>query len=150
MTYSIEIRSKALTAYEEGQGTQEEIASIFQVSISSFKRWLSKLRRGEPLHSLTENSGRPKKIDKIGEETIKRIVAENPSITLSELSDLYYKQHKVVVGRSVLSRTLQGFNLRYKKISVKSVEKETNEIQKKARVFIVDKRYTCARPDIYR
>ena len=131
MAYHIELRTKAIQAYEEGEGSQEEIASLLQISLSTLKRWLAMSRKGHPLQPMTENCGRPKKIDDAGEATIQSLVINNPSITLSELSAAYYKRHKVIVSRSVLSRTLQALNLRYKKLSIKSIEKQTDEIQKK-------------------
>lgn len=131
MAYHIELRTKAIQAYEEGEGSQEEIASLLQISLSTFKRWLAMSRKGQPLQPMTGNCGRPKKIDDVGEATIQSLIRNNPSITLSELSAAYYKKHKTIVGRSVLSRTLQKLNLRYKKLSIKSVEKQTDEIQKK-------------------
>jgi len=131
MAYHIELRTKAIQAYEEGEGSQEEIASLLQISLSTFKRWLAMSRKGQPLQPMMENCGRPKKIDNAGEAIIQSLVKNNPSITLSELSAAYYKKNKIIVGRSVLSRTLQKLNLRYKKLSIKSIEKQAVEVQKK-------------------
>lgn len=130
MSYSLEIRKRAILAYEKGESTQEEVSNIFGISLSSFKRWLQKERNGESL--LPDNSGgRPAKISKDGLETLKELVAENPSITLEDLSIKYKKIHRVIVGRSILSRALKKLNLRYKKLSISSVEKDNDMVKKK-------------------
>lgn len=131
MSYSIEVRAKALMSYNEGEGSQEEVASLYQISLSTFKRWIYKVRHGESLKPKTERCGRPRKVDEKGEETIRRLVEENPSITLEELSKVYYREHKIVVGTSILSRILKELNLRYKKLSIKAVERDKEEVQKK-------------------
>ena len=131
MAYGLELRERVIGAWNQGEYTQVNLADVFGISISTLKRWLCKVRDGEGLEPKSDQSGRPRKIDKKGEETIKQLVRENPSITLKELSEAYYKCHKIRVDKSILSRSLQELNLRYKKLSVKSVEKETLEVQKK-------------------
>ena len=131
MAYGLELRERVIGAWNHGEYTQVDLADVFGISISTLKRWLCKVRHGEGLEPKSNQSGRPRKIDEKGEETIKQLVRENPSITLKELSKAYYKRHKIRVDKSILSRSLQELNLRYKKLSVKSVEKETLEVQKK-------------------
>lgn len=133
MAYSLDLRHKAISSYESDEGTQNEIANVFGVSLSTFKRWLVRKKSGENLKPRIGNKGRPKKINNAGFKTLKTIVEINPSITLAELSDLYLKEHKIRVGTSVLSRALSKLNLRYKKLSIKAVEKESDEVKKKER-----------------
>jgi transposase len=131
MSYSMDLRIKAIEAYKENEGTQEEIAEFFGVSLSTFKRWLMRHRRNESLEPIREGKGRPHRIDEEGLNLLASIVETNPSISLAELSEVYYNKNKKIVGRSVLSRALAKLNLRYKKISVKSTEKESEEVKKK-------------------
>ena len=131
MAYGLELRERVIGAWNQREYTQVDLADVFGISLSTLKRWLCKVRHGEGLEPKSDQSGRRRKIDEKGEETIKQLVKENPSITLKELSEAYYKRHKIRVDKSILSRSLQELNLRYKKLSVKSVEKETLEVQKK-------------------
>ena len=131
MAYGLELRLKALAAYEAGEGSQAEVANIFQISLSTFKRWIWKNKKGEDLKPPESRSGRPRKINESGIETLKRLVETNPSITLIDLSEAYYKKHKVRVSLPVLCRELTYLNLRYKKLSIRAVEKETDDIKKK-------------------
>ena len=58
-----EVRARAIAAYEAGNGTQADIASFYQVDLSTFQRWLQRYRatgkacplpRGHNPPSLTE------------------------------------------------------------------------------------------------
>lgn len=131
MSYSLDLRKQAVSTYELGEGTQTEIADYFGISISTFKRWLVRKKSGDDLYPKIGNKGRPEKINDIGLETLKEIVERNPSITLAELSDFYLNTHKISVGSSVLSRALNKLNLRYKKLSIKAIEKTTDAVKKK-------------------
>lgn len=131
MAYSLELREKALNAYKQGQGSQETIAKLFTIGTSTFKRWIKKLNQGEDLSPPSTRSGRPKKISSSGVQTIKTLVDANPSITLKELSEAYYKKHQVKVSISMLCRELKLLNLSYKKLSLYAVEKESEKNLKK-------------------
>lgn len=131
MAYSLELRIKALEAYESREGTQEEVANYFQISLSTFKRWLNKKILGQSLGSTTDGKGRPKKLNAEHIDLIKQLIANEPSITLGELSDKIYSHYKVTAGRSVISRALEKLNLRYKKLSLQAIEKNTPEVRKK-------------------
>jgi len=79
----------------------------------------------------TTRSGRPKKITLSGTQTVKELVESKPSITLNELSEAYYKKHKVKLSASMLCRELKHLKLSYKKLSIYAAEKETPENKKK-------------------
>lgn len=137
MAYPIELRKKAINAYETSEHSQETTAKLFGISITTFKKWLKKKRNGEDLAPPSTRSGRPKKITPTGTQTIKKLVESNPSITLSELSKAYYKKHKVKLSASMLCRELKELNLRYKKLSLYAVEKDTDEILKKKENYLL-------------
>lgn len=131
MAHPLSIRIRALESYGSGEGTQEEIANNLNVSLSTFKRWLTRRRNNESLALNNNNKGRPSSIDEHGLSIIKAMVEKNPSITLSELSAAYYKERKKLVGLSVLSRAVRSLNFRYKKLSIKAAEKNSMDVKKK-------------------
>lgn len=139
MSYSVDLRERVLSCYDSGEHTQDDVADLFEIGVASLKRWLSRKRKGEDLGTRAKNSGRKNKINEFGLETIKELVKNNPSITLGELSEIYFKKHNVYVGNSVLSRALKKINLRYKKLSVQAVEKESEVVKKKRRILIRNK-----------
>lgn len=132
MSHSLETRSKAVSAIDSGNYSQKDICAIFDISLSSLRRWLSRKHNGEDLSPRKSKlAGRQRRIDADGLVTLKKAVEANPSITLAELSLLFEKEHNISVGKSVLSRELLSLNLRYKKISLKSAEQCTDEVKKK-------------------
>ena len=57
-----QIRQRALAAYEEGRGTQAEIARLYGVDLSTFQRWWRHYRQDgqtEPKGAWPQ-SGRPR------------------------------------------------------------------------------------------
>ncbi len=131
MAYPIELREKALKAYNNGVGSQETIAKLFGLGISTFKRWVKKQQKGEDLNPPKTREGRPRRIKSKGREFIQDLVNKNPSITLNELSERYYKKYRIKVSLSILCRELKLLNMRYKKLSIQSIEKTSEENKKK-------------------
>lgn len=132
MSYPFIIRQKAIEQYQNGILTQEEIASALGIHLSTFKRWLVRDRLGKGLQPIKgENQGRPAKIDNEGLQSIEKLVQDNPSITLEELSEAFKKLHGIDAGRSILSRALKKLNLRLKKLSIQASEKNTEEVKKR-------------------
>ena len=129
--HTLETRQRVIELYLEGSLTQLDACEEIGVSLSSFKRWISRYRRGELLVPIIAGKGRPRKIDNSGELLIQNLIESNPSITLFEISHAIYKKNKIVAGRSVISRVLQKLNLRYKKLSISAAEKNTPEVKKR-------------------
>jgi len=134
MGYSLDLRIKSLESYESGEESQQDISDKFGISTSTFKRWLSRYRQGKALNPILEGRGRKRKLKESHLEEIRDLVESSPSITLRKISEYFEKKRKIQVGRSVLSRALQAMNLRYKKLSIQSEEKQTSAIKKKKAV----------------
>ena len=132
--YSIDLREKIIEQYDDGNYTQVEISNIFGISISTFKRWLKKKRETGALHPETGNKGRPSKIDALGLETIKRAVEFNNSITLAELSSIYFDLYNVKISTSIMYRALVELNLTRKKLSIVPPNRNTEDSKKKTRI----------------
>lgn len=128
--YSLDLRKRIIAAYKEGNLSQLEVAKRFDVSTTSVKRYLRLDREKQDLSPRKGNQGRPAKIDKIGYSEIQKIIQSQPTITLAELSKLYYKKKKIRVGRSVLSRACLKLNLRRKKLSRHAAEREREDVKK--------------------
>ncbi len=129
--YSLDMRNKVIKAYDDGDLTQEEVSNLFNIGTSTLKRWLKKYRETGNLFPNYENQGRRAKIDSRGLTTIKQAIEKDNSITLEDLSNIYFKKHKIKVGRSILSRALIKLNLRRKKLSIFSPKKDDLENKKK-------------------
>lgn len=132
--YSLDLREKAISAYENGEGSQEEIASRFSIGRRTLQEWLVlKKETGsiEPKEYIY--CGRPPIIDENGLLFVKKLVKEKPDILIAEIRCLYKKKFKVEVAQSMVSRALKKLNLRRKKKSIYAHEQEREDVQKKER-----------------
>ena len=129
--YSLDLRKKIISKYKTKKFTQKEISDFFGIGISTIGRWVKKYNKTGDLLPDTIRNGRKPKIDSDGLLTIKKEINKNNTILLSELSDIYFRKHKIRVGRSILSRALAKLRLRRKKLSTYSPEKDKIENKKK-------------------
>ena len=134
MSYGLDFRKKVISYYEENGGSQRKAAKIFGINISTIKRWLSKVRKGENLDAQYQNCGRQHKIDEAQVEEIRVLVEADPSITLQELCAHFAKEYKQNVGLSTMCRVLKRLNLRRKKMQRTSPEKDTERVKKNRRI----------------
>jgi len=78
--YSVDLRQRIVEAYENGEGTQKEIAQLFGVSLSWFESLLRQWRQTGSV-----GGGRQAKFTGKKLERLKTLVEKNPDATLEEL-----------------------------------------------------------------
>ena len=120
---SKEVRQRAITAYEAGHGSQEHIASLFQITTRTFQKWLTAYRqegRLEPQprgHNPTSFAGK-------NLATLDHYVEQHPDATLAELQDAF--ADRVTCSDVTIHNTLKRLGWTYKK----SGYVRTNEIDR--------------------
>ena len=130
--YSVDLRKKVVEVFESERISKIDLAKRFNISLNSVKRYLNLARETGDL-SPKVGGGRPGKITDSGYKTIQKIIEDQPTITLEELSGLLCKKKKIIAGRSILSRACQKLNLRRKKLSKYAAEQEREDIKKNAK-----------------
>lgn len=129
--YSLDLRKKAVLSYEEGKGTQNEIAKQFGIGYRTLKEWLYlKKTTGDVKPKEHIHRGPLPIIDDQGLAYIKQLVEKNPDIIISELRKLYAKKFKIKIAVGTMSNALAKLNLRRKKKSVYASEQEREDIKK--------------------
>jgi len=131
---SLDLRIRAVERYNEGNETQEEISKIFKISISSFKRFLTKYRNKESLSPKKHTGGPKPLIDKRTLEILEKIALENNDLTLKEYSDELKFISGVKASVSVICQAMKKLSITRKKrpsmhlnkIVQKSKKKEKN------------------------
>jgi len=86
-TLSLDLRERILKAYDKGQGTREEIAARFDVSLGMVKKLLQQRRKTgciKPRHHL---AGRKKLIVAEHRIAIRQLLKRKPDMTLEELRE---------------------------------------------------------------
>src|SRR5438105_14342932 len=86
-TLSNDLRERIVAAYDRGEGTRDEIATRYNVSLGMVKKLLQQRRKTGDLGPRHHNSGRKPKITAKHEQQLRRLIRERPDMTLEELRD---------------------------------------------------------------
>ena len=132
-SYPVEMRRKAVKAYLEGKGTQEKIADIFGMSVSSLRRYLI-LYEAEGDVSPKPPPVRESKLDGEDLAWIKRQVEAKPDIALKELCALLSQQSGKVISVPTMCRACQRLDLRRKKKRFRAVEQDRDDVKKSGKI----------------
>jgi transposase len=110
--YSVDLRARVVEAVERG-ATLEEAAERYGVSLSSVVRFL-RLERATGSVSPAKFGGYKRYALAAHEDLVRRLVAEQPDMTLAELRARLAKD-RVKVGQSSIFRFLRHLKLTFKK-----------------------------------
>jgi transposase len=113
--YSIDLRQKILSAWENKEGTQRELAERFKVSLSFIRDFLRRYRETLEIAAKPQGGDRRSKIKGENQELLKKIVTEQSDIYLREIQERIKERKGIEVSVSSLSRTLNRLNLNRKK-----------------------------------
>ena len=110
-TLSLDLRERLLLAYDAEEGTREEIAERFGVSLGMVKKLLQQRRRTGDIRARHHFSGRKPKILARHRRKLSRLLVQRPDLTLAEL--------RTAAGLScslpAIHYVLAALNLTYKK-----------------------------------
>ena len=84
-TLSLDLRERIVAAYDEKQGTKEEIARRFRVSLGMVKKLLQQRSKTQDLGDRHRFSGRKAKVLPIYRERLEKLVAAEPDLTLAQI-----------------------------------------------------------------
>jgi len=113
--YSIDLRKKILSAWENKEGSQRELAKRFKVSLSFIRDFLRRYRATGEIAARPQGGDRRSKLKGQKEELLKIMVTEQSDIYLREIQAAIKEQKGIEVSISSLSRTLNRLNLKRKK-----------------------------------
>jgi len=105
--YSLDLRQKILSAWENKENTQRDLAKRFKVSLSFVRDLLRRYRETNEIAAKPQGGDRRSKIKGKNEELLKTIVKEQNDIYLREIKETLQETKGMQVSVSSLSRTLK-------------------------------------------
>jgi transposase len=111
--YSIDLRERALAAYEGGEGSQAQVARRYRVGERTLSGWL-RVARGEGRRGPKPHGGGRAPAGGAG-EVLAELVAERNDATLAEYADLLDERAGVRRSPAALCRALKALGLVRKK-----------------------------------
>ena len=102
-----ELRERVIAAWDNGEGTYEELAERFAVGRASVDRWIGLSRRTGSVEPLPMGGARhERKLDAAGEAYVAELLDLMPDSTLGELARAVeerfgVRMHERTMGRSV-------------------------------------------------
>lgn len=105
--YPRELRERVVEAYNNGEGTYEELADRFRVGRATVDRWLALERQTGDVQPRPMGGARhARKLTEAGEQLVRDMLLLMPDSTLGELVKAYHEElgvriHERTMGRSV-------------------------------------------------
>lgn len=84
-TLSLDLRERIVAAYDANEGTREEIAKRFKVSLGLVKKLLAQRAKTGDLQPRHRFSGRKARLLPEHGAALKQLIAQEPDLTLAEL-----------------------------------------------------------------
>jgi len=113
--YSNDLRRKLLEAHEQGQGTLEELAEEFGVSLGFAKKISAALRRTGRMERTEQRHGRRNQVTPLVQQRLRAWLRQQPDLTLGELQRQLREQMQVSFSIPRLWVVLRWMKLRLKK-----------------------------------
>jgi transposase len=108
---SLDLRERIVAAYDEKEGTREELAKRFKVSLGMVKKLLAQRTRTGDLRARYRYCGRKARLLPEHGRQMKELVAKEPDLTLEEIKQRLGLEYTVAAIHWVLAR----MGLTYKK-----------------------------------
>jgi transposase len=103
--YSVDLRTRIVSAVEESGMSKAQAARTFSVSLSSVKRYVEKAKRGESLASKKRPGSTPK-LDQKARNLLAADLQERPYLTLQERCEYIETVTGLSVSRSTMCRAI--------------------------------------------
>ena len=113
-SYSVDLRQRAVSAYERGEGSYAKIAERYEVCEDTLRDWCHRHRKGS-LAPLPHNGGPQSILSDEDRDHIVKTALDRNDATLTELSDDLFAQRGVRVGKTTVGNVLQERDITRKK-----------------------------------
>jgi transposase len=112
---SEDLRARVVSAYESGEGSQQQIADRFGVGVATVGRWLKRFREEGELSPRPHGGGHEHKLDEVALHKLLGIVFENNDLTNEEYAAELVDRTGIAVSASTIVRAFKRLGLTRKK-----------------------------------
>jgi transposase len=127
--YSTDLRLRAIKAYENGNSTQAEIVSLYNLGIATLRRYWKQYKETGSVEPVEYKRGRKPVINEKQMGRIKELVLQRPDASLKELCCSYNKARNKKIGISVMFRAICSLGFRRKKKSLYAAQQDKPEVK---------------------
>ena len=113
--YPIELRERAVAAYERGNVSEAEIAALFGIGEASLRRWRQRKRDKGSVAAGARASGPELRVGPKHESIVRKLVAEYPDAFVEDLAIRFVEETQRPCSRSAMGRALDRLGLTRKK-----------------------------------
>ena len=113
--YSRDLRERVVIAWEEGEGTPEELAVRFRVGRATVHRWLKLWRETGDVEHRELGGGVRSQFDEEGLPKLLELLEERPDSTLEELCEAWFARYGTKTSPSSLVRAFKRAGVTRKK-----------------------------------
>jgi transposase len=113
--YSLDLRQKILRAYDQRLGSQRALAALFGVSQSFVEKLLRRRRTSGDIAPRPHAGGRRALCNEAALAVVRRLVHEQPDVTLAELCERLSAQRGLRVSVPTMGRLVLALRLPRKK-----------------------------------
>jgi transposase len=115
---SMDLRERAIAAYERGEGTQAEVAELFGIGEATLRRWLRRARETGSVAPITDYPHGPSpKIEHANLLVLEELMRETPDATNAELAERMEARTGISVSAATISRAVNILGWTRKKSS---------------------------------
>lgn len=105
--YSEDIRVRVVKSYENGEGSQRELARRYNVSLSFVQGLLKRYRQTGNIVPLKYSHRVESKVDQNSLQMILEMVEQNPQLPLSQLCERLAQERNLQISKATMWRTLR-------------------------------------------
>ena len=109
--FSNDLRQRVIAAYQAKEGTQQQIAGRFAVSVQWVRKILAHLRITGSIDPKPHGGGRNRTFDQQASDRLRQAVGDKPDATLAELAQIA----GVTASPSMVHRALKDLGITRKK-----------------------------------
>jgi transposase len=114
MSYSNDLRIRAVNHYLNVHRNYKEVANLFHVGIATLHDWVNRFRANGSVDS-NKPPGRTRLVSEAEQDELCQMVLSNSDCTLKDLSEKWREKSGTQVSAFTISRTIRRLRLSYKK-----------------------------------